>query len=131
MGSLQRIVATVAGVLMLTPVAMAESVEEQLRLMNERMQQLEDQLDATQDELEASQDEVERRQEVLEKAGLERQGQSGLSAFYQNVEISGQPGIDHLIAPGFVSDGECIERGGQFHGIGLLVGFIGTGRERR
>ena len=98
-----RILVAVAAALLVAPVAMAESVEDQLKQMNERMEQLENQLgatqnelsatredlDATQDELGASMDEVERQQVVMEKAGLERQGQSGLSAFYQNVEISG------------------------------------------
>jgi hypothetical protein len=84
-----RILVAVAAALLVAPVAMAENVEEQLQQMNERMGQLEDQLGATQDELDASMDEVERQQVVMEKAGLERQGQSGLSAFYQNVEISG------------------------------------------
>jgi hypothetical protein len=84
-----RILVAAAAALLVAPVAMAESVEEQLKLMNERMQQLENQLDATQDELDASKDEVDRQQEVMEKAGLEREAKSGLSAFYQNVEISG------------------------------------------
>lgn len=84
-----RILVAVAVALLVAPVAMAESVEEQLQLMNERMQQLENQLQSTQDELDASMDEVDRQQDVMEKAGLERQGQSGLSSFYQSVEISG------------------------------------------
>jgi hypothetical protein len=84
-----RILVAVAAALLVAPVAMAENVEEQLTLMNERMEQLENQLGATQDELDASMDKVERQKGVMEKAGLERQGQSGLSAFYQNVEISG------------------------------------------
>lgn len=84
-----RILVAAAAALLVAPVAMAESVEDQLKLMNERMSQLENQLDATQDELDASKDEVDRQQEVMEKAGLERQAKSGLSAFYQSVEISG------------------------------------------
>ena len=84
-----RILVVAVAALLVAPVAMADSVEDQLNQMNARMEQLENQLDATQDELDASKDEVERQQGVMEKAGLERQAQSGLSAFYQNVEISG------------------------------------------
>jgi hypothetical protein len=84
-----RILVAVAATRLVAPMAMAESVEDQLQLMNERMEQLENQLDATNDELDASKDEVDRQQVVMEKAGLERQATSGISAFYQNVEISG------------------------------------------
>ena len=84
-----RILVAVAATLLVAPMAMAASVEEQLQTMNERMEQLENQLDATQDELDASKDQVDRQQDVLEKAGLERQAKSGISGFYQSVEISG------------------------------------------
>ena len=86
---LNILVAAVVAALVVPQLAMAESVEDQLRLMNERMTQMEDQLQATQDELEASQDQVERQESVIEKAGLERETQSGLAAFYDQVNISG------------------------------------------
>lgn len=83
------LVAAAAALLVAPQLAMADEVEEQLRQMNERMGQLESQLQATQDQLDSSQAQVARQQDVMEKAGLERQAQSGLSAFYNMVEISG------------------------------------------
>ena len=70
--------------------AMAEDIEEQLRLMNERMSQLEDQLQATNDELEQSKETVERQQVVMEKAGLEDpNAKSGLDSFFSMIEVEG------------------------------------------
>lgn len=89
MRSKLRILAAAAAVLLVAPVAMAESVEEQLEQMNQRMEQLENQLSATQDELDASKDEVERQQDVMQKAGLEREASSGISGFFQKVEVTG------------------------------------------
>ena len=87
---LNILVAAAAAILVVPQFATADQdVDEQLRLMNERMAQLEDQLQATQDELDASTDTVERQGDVIEKAGLDRQAESGLSAFYNQVEISG------------------------------------------
>jgi hypothetical protein len=86
---LKILVAAAAGLLIAPQLAMADDVEEQLKLMNERMGQLENQLQATQDQLDSSQEQVSRQQGVIEKAGLDRQAESGLSGFYNSVEISG------------------------------------------
>jgi hypothetical protein len=84
-----------AGLLALPSFAVAgDDVDEQLRTMNERMAQMEQQLQATQDELDASKQEVTRQQGVMEKAGLERQGKSGLSGFFSAVEVSGWVAAD-------------------------------------
>ena len=81
--------AVAAAILVVPQFATADSVEDQLQLMNERMGQLEDQLQATQDELGASTEKVAQQGEVIEKAGLDREAQSGLSSFYNQVQISG------------------------------------------
>jgi hypothetical protein len=57
--------------------------------MNERMSQLETQLQATQDELESSKTTVERQQELIEKAGLQNEGMSGLQKFLSETQFSG------------------------------------------
>jgi hypothetical protein len=79
----------VALVVLLTTPAFAGSVESQLELMNERMSQMEQQLQATQDELENANERVSQQQDVIQKAGLDRQAQSGLSAFLNDTEFSG------------------------------------------
>ena len=80
--NLKVLVAAVAAVLVAPQVSMAaEDIDSQLQLMNERMSQLETQLQATQDELDASKSEVARQSDMIEKAGIEREAQSGLSAF--------------------------------------------------
>jgi hypothetical protein len=86
-----RFTTTVAAVaIIMAPLfASADSVEDQLRLMNERMGQMEDQLQATQDQLDDANARVEQQQDVMEKAGLERQAQSGLSAFLSETQFSG------------------------------------------
>ncbi|MDP7572907.1 MAG: hypothetical protein QF391_15000, partial [Myxococcota bacterium] len=86
---LNILVAAAAAILVVPQFATAGSVEDQLQVMNDRMGQLEDQLQATQDELDASTDTVERQGDVIEKAGLARQAKSGLSSFYDQVQISG------------------------------------------
>jgi hypothetical protein len=84
------LVAAAAVALALPQFAMAEDdIEQQLRLMDERMSQMEGQLQATQDELDASKVTVDRQQELIEKAGLEREAQSGLSKFLSETQFSG------------------------------------------
>ena len=88
--SLNILVAAAAAILVVPQFATAETdVEEQLRQMNARMSRVADQLQAAQDELDASTETAERQGEVIEKAGLDRQAQSGLSSFYDKVQISG------------------------------------------
>ena len=90
------LVAAMATLLVAPQLATADDIEEQLRLMDERMGQLESQLQdtrgelqATRDELEASTTTVAAQQEVIERAGLERQAQSGLSTFLSQTQFSG------------------------------------------
>ena len=88
--NLKVLVAAVAAVLVAPQVSMAaEDIDSQLQLMNERMSQLETQLQATQDELDASKSEVARQSDMIEKAGIEREAQSGLSAFLSETQFSG------------------------------------------
>ena len=87
--SMKILVAAAATLLVAPQFAMAEDIEEQLRLMNERMGQLESQLQATQDELQESTTKVAAQQELIEKAGLQREAQSGLSAFLSQTQFDG------------------------------------------
>lgn len=94
MRSTCRILAAAAvAALALPQLAMAGDMEEQMRLMNERMSQMEGQLQATQDELDASKDEVARQQELIEKVGIEREAQSGLSKFLSETQFSGNVAV--------------------------------------
>ena len=77
--------------------------EARFQLMSERMEQLEGELDETRgeldetrgelrgarDELDESRVRVDRQEQVIERAGLDRTAASGLSRFYQELEISG------------------------------------------
>ncbi len=83
------LVAAAATLLVAPQLAMADDVDEQLRLMNERMAQMEEQLQATNDELDASKARVDTQQELITKAGLDREAQSGLSEFLNATEFSG------------------------------------------
>lgn len=87
------LVAAAVAALAFPQLAMAGDVEEQLRLMNERMAQMESQLEATKDELDASKDEVARQQELIQKAGIEREAQSGLSKFLSETQFSGNVAV--------------------------------------
>ena len=97
------LVAAAATLLVAPQLATADDIEEQLRLMNERLGQLESRLQeaegelqdtrgdlrAARDELDASATTVATQQELIEKAGLDRQAKSGLSAFLSQTEFSG------------------------------------------
>jgi len=83
------LVAAAATLLVAPQFAMADDIENQLRQMDERMGQLESQLQATQDELQASKTTVAAQQELIEKAGLEREAKSGLSAFLSQTQFDG------------------------------------------
>ncbi len=93
---LNILVATAAMALVVPQFAMADDVEEQLRLMNERMGQMEDQLQAAQDELDASREKVEHQQSVIQKAGLDREAKSGLSGFFEQVNVSGWAAVSYF-----------------------------------
>ncbi len=91
MRSMCRIlVASAVAALAFPQLAMADDIEEQLRLMNERMSQLEDQLQATKDELDDSRGTIERQQELIEKAEIgEGEAKSGLDDFFTKIEVGG------------------------------------------
>ena len=65
--SMKILVAAAATLLVAPQFAIADDIEEQLQLMNERMSQLESQLQATEDELQASKTEVAAQQGSEEK----------------------------------------------------------------
>jgi hypothetical protein len=85
------ILAAAAAILLVAPqlAAAEDSVETQIQAMNDRMSQMEQQLQATQDQLDASKQTVERQQELIQKAGIERDAKSGLSAFLSQTQFSG------------------------------------------
>jgi hypothetical protein len=84
------LVAAAATLLVAPQLAAAEdTVEAQIQAMNARMSQMEQQLQATQDQLDASNQTVQRQQDLIQKAGIERQAQSGLSAFLSQTQFSG------------------------------------------
>ena len=121
---LTTIVAATA--IMLVPLfASADTVEDQLRLMNDRMTSMEDQLQATQDQLEDANTRVERQQEILEKAGLERQAQSGLSAFLSETEFSGHMAASYNYNHNNNDSSSSIVNGGRLSGgqLGFTAPF--------
>lgn len=85
------VVTAVASIVLVTQVAAADQVQEQLRLMEQRMAEMEDRLQATSDELEAAQATVDQQQGLLSDAGLyEGEGlRSGAGGFFESVDVSG------------------------------------------
>ena len=85
--------AVVAGIFLAAPMATADAVEEQLRLMDQRIAEMEDRLQATSEELQTAKATVEEQQSVLSKVGLvtddDRGIRSGVSNFLIMVDISG------------------------------------------
>ena len=110
---LTTIVAATA-ILLVPLFASADTVEDQLRLMNDRMTSMEDQLQATQDQLEDANTRVERQQDILEKAGLERQAQSGLSAFLSETQFSGHMAASYNYNHNNNDSSSSIASGGAF-----------------
>lgn len=94
------VVTAVASIVLVTQVAAADQVQEQLRLMEQRMAEMEDRLQATSDELRTAKDTVSEQQDLLTDAGLiDEDGDSGLrsrvGSFFDMVDISG------VVAAGF------------------------------
>ena len=121
---LTTIVAATA--IMLVPLfASADTVEDQLRLMNDRMTSMEDQLQATQDQLEDANARVDQQQDILEKAGLERQAQSGLSAFLSETQFSGHMAASYNYNHNNNDSSSSIVDGGRLSGgqLGLTAPF--------
>ena len=83
----------VAGIFLVAPMATADDVQEQLRLMEQRMAEMEDRLQATSDELQTARATVDEQQNLLSDAGLvelEDEGlRSGVGSFFEMVDISG------------------------------------------
>jgi hypothetical protein len=87
------VVTAVASVLLVAQVAVADQVQEQLRLMEQRMAEMEDRLQATSDELRTAQSTVDEQQSLLTESGLieaEDSGiRSGVGNFLEMVDVSG------------------------------------------
>ncbi len=85
--------AVVAGIFLAAPMATADEVEEQLRLMDQRLAEMEDRLQATSEELRSAQETVEEQQSVLSSVGFvtddDRGNRSGISNFLSTVDFSG------------------------------------------
>jgi hypothetical protein len=86
------VAAVVAGIFLAAPMATADDVQEQLRLMEQRMAEMEDRLQATSDELNTAKSTVQEQQNLLTDAGLtedERGIRSGVGNFMKEVDVSG------------------------------------------
>jgi hypothetical protein len=84
----------VASVVLASSMATADdSVQEQLRLMEQRMAEMEDRLATTSEELKTAKATVDEQQDLLSDAGLvegdDRGVRSGAGAFFEMVDISG------------------------------------------
>jgi len=70
-----------------------DSVQEQLRLMQQRMAEMEDRLQSTSDELRSAKATVDQQQDMLSDAGLidgdDRGARSGVGSFFEMVDVSG------------------------------------------
>ncbi|MEZ4332095.1 MAG: outer membrane beta-barrel protein [Myxococcota bacterium] len=93
MRSKLMIAAAVATSMMLgVGVAAADSVQEQLRLMEQRMAEMEDRLEATSEKLKSAEATVEQQQAVLTEAGLaedEDGVRSAAGEFFKMIDVSG------------------------------------------
>ncbi|MCA9505294.1 MAG: hypothetical protein KC616_19540, partial [Myxococcales bacterium] len=91
--NLITVVTTVASALLVAPVAVADAVQEQLRLMEQRMAEMEDRLQATSDELRSARATVETQQGLLTDAGLIESEDKGLrssvGSFFEMVDVDG------------------------------------------
>jgi hypothetical protein len=85
--------AVVAWIFLAAPMATADEVQEQLRLMDQRLAEMEDRLQATSEDLRSAQATVEEQQSVLSSAGFatddDRGNRSGISDFLTTVDFSG------------------------------------------
>jgi hypothetical protein len=85
------LVVTCAFAMAMPAAASDESVETQLRAMQERLGALEDRLDATTDELESANSRVQEQENLIREAGLAepRGSSSSLSYFLDTIEVGG------------------------------------------
>ena len=84
--------AVVAGIFLAAPMAIADDVQEQLRLMEQRMAEMEDRLQATSNELATAKETVSEQQVLLSDAGLAADDEgirSGVGNFLKEVDVSG------------------------------------------
>ena len=105
------VVASVVLASQMATAAEADSVQEQLRLMEQRMAEMEDRLQATSQELKTAKATVDEQQGLLSDAGLvekdDRAVRSGVGAFLEMVDVSGvvaasynyrfNPGLTYLM----------------------------------
>jgi len=85
-------VAVVTSTFLGASVAVADPVQEQFRLMEQRMAEMEDRLEATSEKLNDAQATVEKQQAVLSEAGLAESADGARSAvgtFLEQVDVSG------------------------------------------
>lgn len=92
--NLMTLAMVAVSVVLVAPMAGAdESVQKQLRLMEQRMAEMEDRLEATSEELRTAKSTVDQQQEMLSGAGLvdsdDRGARSGVGSFLELVDISG------------------------------------------
>ena len=85
-----KVLGAAASLVLVPQLAAADSIEDQLEMMQQRMSQLEDQLQATNDDLQAANVRVEEQQVVLEEAGIGEDGAvSALSSFLTDTDFYG------------------------------------------
>ena len=90
--TLITVITAVASTWLVTGVASADDVQEQIRLMEQRMAEMEDRLQATSDELRTARATVDEQQTKLSDAGLldgDEGLRSGAASFFDQVDISG------------------------------------------
>ena len=87
------VVTAVASLMLVSQMAAADQVQEQLRLMEQRMAEMEDRLQATSDELVSANSRADEQQEMLSDAGMLDESEDGLRArvgdFLETVDVSG------------------------------------------
>jgi hypothetical protein len=87
------VVTAVASLMLVSQMAAADQVQEQLRLMEQRMAEMEDRLQATSDELVSAKSQVDEQQVMLSDAGMTDESDGGIRAqvgdFLEAVDVSG------------------------------------------
>jgi hypothetical protein len=108
------VAAVVAGIFLAAPMATADDVQEQLRLMEQRMAEMEDRLQATSDELNTAKTTVAEQQNLLTDAGFaadDRGIRSGVGKFLKEVDISGVVAASYNYR--FLDSGDDVSNGGN------------------
>ena len=90
MRSTWKVLGAAASLVLVPQMVAADTIEEQMELMQQRMSQLEDQLQATNDDLSAANTRVEHQAQVMDDAGLNEGGAvSALSSFLSDTDFYG------------------------------------------